>query len=109
MTLRVEQGLALVALILGIIGGVLLASEGVGAALKLIEGNTQIQSKTLLISSIGIIAIIGSVIIWTGRFVAGGAINIVLGILLVLYGEAQQGILILVSGILGIVAPKIRE
>ena len=107
--LRAEQGLALVALILGIIGGVLLASEGVGIALKLIEGNMQVESRTLLISSIGIIAIIGSVIIWTGRFVAGGAVNIVLGILMVLYGEAQQGTLILISGILGIVAPKIRE
>ena len=107
--LRIEQGLALVALILGIIGGVLLASEGVGIALRLIEGNMHVEARTLLISSIGIIAIIGSVIIWTGRFVAGGAVNIVLGILMVLYGEAQQGTLILISGILGIVAPKIRE
>jgi hypothetical protein len=109
MLLRVEQGLALVALILGIIGGVLLASEGIGIILRLFEGDAAIEAKTLLVVSVGAAAIVASVIIWTGRYVAGGSLNIILGILMVFYGEAQQGLIILVSGILGVVAPKIKD
>lgn len=107
--LRAEQGLALLALILGIIGGVLLISGGVGIILGLLEGNVSFNAQILLVTSVGILAIAASVVIWTGRYVAGGSINIVLGVFMVLYGEAQQGVIILISGILGIVAPKIRD
>jgi hypothetical protein len=106
---RVEQSLALIALILGIVGGVLLASGSIKIALDLLEGNIVLESKTLLTTGLGIAAIIASVVIWTGRFVAGGAANIILGTLIVFYGEVQQGLIILISGILGIVAPKIRD
>lgn len=107
--MRTEQGLALIALILGIIGGVLLLSGGVEILRELLEGSTNINPNTLLIASFGVVAIIGSVVIWTGRYVTGGAINIALGVLMVLLGEIQQGLIILVSGILGIVAPKIND
>jgi hypothetical protein len=107
--LRVEQSLALLALILGIIGGVLLASGSITIVLDLLEGKIVLESKTLLTTGLGIAAIIASVVIWTGRFVAGGAANIILGILVIFYGEVQLGLVILVSGILGIVAPKIRD
>jgi len=107
--LRSEQALALIALILGIIGGILLLSGGFGFLLRLLEGNVAINAETLLITCIGIVAIIASVIIWTGRYVAGGSINIILGVLIVLYGEVQQGLIILISGILGIIAPKIED
>ncbi|MDH5448239.1 MAG: hypothetical protein OEY24_05465 [Candidatus Bathyarchaeota archaeon] len=107
--MRTEQALALIALILGIIGGVLLIGGGVGILLRLLEGNVTIKAETLLITSIGIVAIVASVIIWTGRYVAGGSINIALGVLMVLYGEVQQGLIILISGILGIIAPKIED
>lgn len=107
--MRAEQTLALFALILGIIGGVLLVSGGFRIVLDLVEGNASFEPKTLLITSIGIVAIVASVIIWTGRYVAGGSINIILGILMVFYGEVQQGLVILISGILGIIAPKIKD
>jgi len=107
--MRAEQGLALVALILGIIGGVLLISGGVGIVMGLLEGNLSLDTKMLLITSLGIVAIAASVTIWTGRYVAGGSVNIVLGVFMVFYGEVQQGIIILISGILGIVAPKIKD
>ena len=107
--MRAEQALALIALMLGIIGGVLLLGGGFGFLLRLLEGNVTINSETLFITSIGIVAIIASVIIWTGRYVAGGSINIILGVLMVLYGEVQQGLIILISGILGIIAPKIED
>lgn len=107
--MRAEQTLALFALILGIIGGVLLVGGGFRIVLDLIEGNTSFDPKTLLITSIGIMVIVTSVVIWTGRYVVGGSINIVLGILMVFFGEIQQGLIILVSGILGIIAPKIKD
>jgi hypothetical protein len=107
--LRTEQALALIALILGIIGGVLLISGGFEILTRFLEGNSTIKIDTLLITSVGIVAIVASVIIWTGRYVAGGSLNIILGVLMILYGEAQQGLIILTSGILGIVAPKIED
>lgn len=107
--MRAEQGLALVALILGIIGGVLLASGSIEIALDLLGGSAVFNSETLLTTGLGIAAIVASVVIWTGRFVAGGAANIVLGMVVIFYGEMQQGLIILVSGILGIVAPTIRD
>ena len=107
--MRAEQAVALIALILGIIGGVLLISGGIRILSGLLEGNVRVSFETLLLAGVGIVAIAASVTIWTGRYVAGGAMNIVLGILMVFYGEIQQGLIILVSGILGIVAPKIKD
>ena len=77
--------------------------------LELIGGRARLEPETFLITGLGALAIAASVIIWTGRYVAGGSINIVLGILMVFYGEVQQGLIILISGVLGIVAPKIND
>ncbi len=107
--MRAEQAIALVALILGIIGGVLLISGGIRILSGLVEGNIRISFDTMLLAGVGITTIAASITMWTGRYVAGGAINITLGILMVFYGELQQGLIILVSGILGIVAPKIKD
>lgn len=109
MPLRAEQAFALFALILGIIGGVLLISGGFRILLDLLEGSVRLDLKTLLIAGIGIIAIVASVMIWNGKYVVGGSLNIVLGILMVFYGEIQHGLIILISGILGLVAPKIED
>ncbi len=107
--MRTEQALALIALILGIIGGVLLVGGGVRIIVRLLEGNVSFRGETLLIAGVGVAAIVASVVIWTGRYVVGGSVNIALGVLMVLYGEAQQGLIILLSGILGIIAPKIED
>lgn len=107
--MRTEQAIALVALILGIIGGVLLISGGIRILSGILEGNIRISFETLLLTGVGITTLAASIIIWTGRYVAGGSINIILGILMVFYGEIQQGLIILVSGILGVVAPKIKD
>ena len=96
-------------MILGIIGGVLLIGGGAGVLSKLLEGDLAVSLTTLIVACVGIVAIIASVIIWTGKYVTGGSVNIVLGVFMVLYGEAQQGLVILISGILGIVAPKIED
>jgi len=47
--------------------------------------------------------------LWTGRYLAGGVANIILGIVSVFYGRDAEGLMILISGVLGIVAPKIKD
>jgi hypothetical protein len=94
---------------LGIVGGVLLLSGGVGIVLRLLEGTGHLDADVLLLTVLGVVAVVSSAMIWTGRYVTGGAINIALGILVLVFGEVQQGLLVLVSGILGIIAPKIED
>jgi len=58
---------------------------------------------------IGVVVIIASVMLWSGRYLAGGLINMVLGIITVFYGKDAEGIMVLISGVLGIIAPKIKD
>jgi len=62
-----------------------------------------------MLAGMGVIAIIGSVMVWTERYLVGGVINIVAGLISVFYGRDTEGLLILISGILGIVAPRIKD
>jgi hypothetical protein len=107
--MKSEQALALIALILGIVGGVLLCKDAINLALKFFEGNRNIHFESLVLIGIGIIAIVASTLFWTGRYLAGGVINIVLGIVAVFYGKETEGLVILISGVLGIIAPKIKD
>lgn len=109
MKMKGENAFALIALILGIVGGVLLSRSVIDLAVRLLEGSRHTNVESLMLVVIGIIAIIASAIIWTGRYLAGGVINIVLGIIAVLYGKDAEGLMILISGILGVVAPKIKD
>ena len=77
--------------------------------LDLLEGNVRLNLKTLLVAGIGIVAIVASVMVWNGKYAVGGSVNIILGVLMVFYGEVQNGLIIMVSGILGILAPKIED
>ena len=95
-------------MVLGIVGGVILCKGAIDFAVKLLEGSRQTNVESLMLAGIGIIAIISSTIVWTGRYLAGGVINIVLGIIAVFYGKDAEGLLILISGVLGVMAPKIK-
>ncbi len=107
--MKSEHVFALLALILGIIGGVLLLRDVVDVASKLLAGSRHFGFESLLLVGIGVIAIVGSAVVWTGRYLAGGLINIILGLIAVFYGKETEGLMILVSGVLGIVAPKIKD
>jgi len=106
--MKSEHAFALIALILGILGGVLLCKGAIDVALKLFEGR-HISAASVLLVGIGIIAIIAGAMIWAGRYLAGGVINIVLGIIAVFYGRDAEGLMVLISGVLGVVAPKIKD
>ena len=60
-------------------------------------------------AGIGVVVIIASVMLWTGRYMTGGVINLVLGIITIFYGKDSEGIVVLISGVLGVIAPKIKD
>ena len=107
--MKTEHAFALIALILGIIGGVLLCKGAIDVIAKLLEGRGHINVESPVLVGIGVIAIIASAMVWTGRYLAGGVINMVLGIITVFYGRDVEGLMVLISGVLGIVAPKIKD
>ncbi|MGD8507192.1 MAG: hypothetical protein PVF15_11100 [Candidatus Bathyarchaeota archaeon] len=106
--MKTKDALALVAFILGIIGGALLLRDGINVVTRLIEGSRHANLESLLLLGIGIIAIIASAMLWRGSYMTAGVINMVLGIIALVYGRDAEGLMILISGILGIVAPKIK-
>lgn len=106
--MKTKDVFALVAFILGIIGGALLLRGGINAVTRLIEGSRNANLESLLLVGIGIIAIIASAMLWRGSYLTAGVINMVLGIIALVYGRDAEGLMILISGILGVVAPKIK-
>lgn len=107
--MKSKHAFALIALILGIVGGVLLCKGAIDVVSKLLEGSRHINFESPLLFGIGVIVIIASAMLWTGRYLTGGVINMVLGIITVFYGKDAEGIMVLISGILGFMAPKIKE
>jgi len=100
---------ALLALILGVVGGVLLVKVAIDALPRLLEGRRQIGVELLVIVGIGLIVIVASAMIWKGSYFSGGLINTVLGVVAIFYGKDTEGIMILISGILAVVAPKVKD
>ncbi len=107
--MKSKHAFALIALILGIVGGVLLCKGAIDVVSKLLEGSRHINFESPLLFGIGVIVIIASAMLWTGRYLTGGVINMVLGIITVFYGKDAEGIMVLISGILGFMAPKIKD
>ena len=107
--MKSEHAFALVALILGIVGGVLLCKGAIDLVMKLFEGSRHISIESPLLIIVGVVAMVASAMLWTGRYLAGGVANIILGIVSVFYGRDAEGLMILISGVLGIVAPKVRD
>ena len=106
--MKTKHVLALIALILGIVCGVLLCLGVANAIPRVIEGRARLGVESLINLVIGIVAIIASVMIWKGSYLAGGVINIVLGAIAIFYGNNTEGILVLISGVLGVVAPQVK-
>ena len=107
--MKSRQLLALIALVLGIVGGVLLLINLLEAIPRILDGRGEIGIESLITIVIGIIAIIAALMIWRGSYFAGGVINIILGIIAIVYGNRSEGVLILLSGVLGVVAPQIKD
>ena len=99
----------MIALLLGIVGGILLLVSLVDTIPRFLEGRSRLGVESLVIIGVGVIAIISSAMIWKGSYFAGGVINIVIGVIAIFYGRNSEGVLILVSGVLGVVAPQVKD
>lgn len=101
--------LALLALVLGIVGGVLFLVE----ALRFGQNPTIDLSfilDRLLLFVVAILVILGGVVIWRGNALGGGLLNIILGVIgFVLSLGLTGSLLALISGILGLVAGPSRR
>jgi hypothetical protein len=106
--MKSKQLIALIAFLLGLVGGVLLLVNFLEAIPRILERG-DISIGSLITIAIGIIAVIASLMIWKGSYFAGGVINIVLGIIAIVYGNRSEGVLILLSGVLGVIAPQIKD
>jgi hypothetical protein len=107
--MKTKDTFALLALILGVVGGVLLIKMAIDVIPRLLQGRWQISIELLVIVGVGIAAIFASALIWKESYFSGGLINIVLGVVAIFYGKDTEGVIILVSGILGILAPKVKD
>ena len=96
-------------MILGVVGSALLVKLSIDVIPRLLEGRAHIGLELFVVVGIGIAAIVAGVMIWKGSYFSGGLINIVLGVVAIFYGKNTEGAIILVSGILGIVAPKVED
>lgn len=107
--MKSKQLIALIAMLLGLVGGVLLLVNFLETIPRILDGRGEISIESLITIAIGVIAIIVSLLIWKGSYFAGGVINIILGIIAIVYGHRSDGVLILLSGVLGVVAPQIKD
>ena len=105
-----KRDLAIVGLLLGLLGGVLVLA----AALDLPRG-ASLSLELILTRSVGIllgIAIVfGSLLIYRGRYALGGILNVLLaiGVFLLVAVYNIGGVLALISGILGLIANEARR
>ena len=107
--MKSKHVLALIALVLGIVGSVLLLMSFFNVIPRLLEGRAHLGIDSLVTVGIGVISIIASAMIWKGSYLAGGVINIILGVIAIFYRKDTEGVLILISGVLGVVAPQVKD
>lgn len=94
--------LALLGLLIGLLAALLLL-----IGIRLPRSNEPFAdwfAKFAIVVILGLAAIVGSLIMYGGKYQAGGIINIVMGIASILLASTTAGILLVFSGILGLVA-----
>jgi hypothetical protein len=95
--------LALLALLIGLIGGLLILSN----SLNSIRLGQSLQSylDMLVFLVMGLAILLGSVLIYRGNYAGGGIVDILLGIVsLLLNANSTGAILAIVAGVIGLVA-----
>ncbi|HYT17071.1 MAG TPA: hypothetical protein VEO18_02350 [Thermoplasmata archaeon] len=100
-----KRVLALLAMLIGLIGGLLILVN----ALDLGRGNLDLTRilNAGVAALLGIAILVGSLLIYRGKYSSGGIINIILGVVaLILSVSTTGGILAIVSGVLGLVATE---
>lgn len=100
--------LALLAMLIGLIAGLLILVN----ALDVGRGNLDLSHilNAGVAALLGVAILVGSLLIYRGKYSSGGIINIILGVVALILGlTTTGGILAIVSGVVGIVASKSRR
>ncbi len=100
-----KRVLALLAMLIGLIAGLLILVN----ALDLGRGNLDLNRilNAGVAALLGIAILVGSLLIYRGKYRSGGIINIILGIVTILLSLSTTGaILAIVSGVVGLVASE---
>src|SRR2546427_260273 len=100
-----KRVLALLAMLIGLIAGLLILVY----ALDLGRGNLDLNRilNAGVAALLGIAILVGSLLIYRGKYSSGGIVNIILGIVAILLSLSTTGaILAIVSGVVGLVASE---
>jgi uncharacterized membrane protein len=103
-----KRDLAIVGLILGLLGGVLVFAGAlrVGANPNI---TLEFLVKSILYIVLGIGAIFASILLYRGSYSTGGILNLILGVIILVYGlDLLGGVLVLISGVVGLLANEAR-
>ncbi len=101
-----RRDLAIVALLLGLLGGALVLVGGLGLDLGRFATLTiDVILARIVYVVLGLGLLLGSVMIYRGSYSTGGILNLILGIVALVIGAGTLGaVLGLISGILGLLA-----
>ena len=103
-----KRDLAIVGLILGLLGGALVLSSALRFGSNPNVTLEFVVNRALFII-LGLGAILAGVMIFRGSYSTGGVVNILLGIIILIYGpDALGGVLTLISGVVGLLAHETR-
>lgn len=106
-----RRDLALVGLLLGLLGGILILVSGLGLDLGRFSALTLDYVLARLVDVVlGLGLLLGSVMIYRGSYSSGGILNLILGIVALIVPASTIGaVLGLLSGILGLLANETRR
>lgn len=99
---------ALLAMLIGLIAGLLILVNAIDIGRASLDLNRILNAGVAAL--LGIAILVGSFLIYRGKYSSGGIINILLGIVaLILPLSTTGGILAIVSGVVGLVASEARH
>lgn len=104
-----KRALALLAFLLALVGGVLLAVRALEFG-RVDQLTVEAVARHIVDLVLGIAAIIGGLMMYRGRRTSvGGIVTLVIGVLVIVFGGlGAEAAVIIVAGVLGIVAGEAR-
>ena len=97
--------LALVAFLIGLVGGLLILVEGANGIQRFSSFGSTVSQLVGVI--VGVAILLGSLLIYRSKYGSGGLLDILLGVVaLILQLNSTGGILAIVAGVVGLIASE---
>lgn len=104
-----KRDLAIVGLLLGLLGGALVLADALNLAFNRSIDFAFLVNRVVSVV-LGVAILFASLLMYRGRYSTGGIVNLILGIIVLIYGPSQLGgILALISGVVGLLANEARS